>query len=57
VKNIEVDLDYFESYIFTDSEGNENLSLSESLKNVSLYWEKQLLEKESRIYTYYITKE
>ena len=57
VKNIEVDLNHFESYIFTDPEGNVNLSLSESLKNVSLYWEKQLLEKESRIYTYYITKE
>ena len=57
VKNIEVDLDHFESYIFTDPKGNVNLSLSESLKNVSLYWEKQLLEKESRIYTYYITKE
>ena len=57
VKNIEVDLDHFESYIFTDPKGNVNLSLSESLKNVSLYWEKQLIEKESRIYTYYITKE
>jgi hypothetical protein len=57
VDNIEVNLDYFDSYIFTDPKGNVNKSLSESLKNVSLYWEQQLLEKESRIYTYYITKE
>jgi len=57
VANIEVDLDHFESYIFTDPKGNINKSLSESLKNVALYWEKQLLEHESRIYTYYITKE
>ena len=57
VDNIEVNLDHFDSYIFTDPKGNVNKSLSESLKNVSLYWEQQLLEKESRIYTYYITKE
>lgn len=57
VDNIDVNLDYFDSYIFTDPKGNVNKSLSESLKNVSLYWEQQLLEKESRIYTYYITKE
>lgn len=57
VENIEINLDHFESYAFTDPNGNLNKSLSESLKNVSLYWEKQLLKNESRIYTYYITKE
>ena len=57
VDDIEVNLDHFESYDFTDPKGNVNKSLSESLKNVALYWEKQLLENESRIYTYYLTKE
>lgn len=57
VDDIELNLNHFESYIFTDPKGNVNKSLSESLKNVALYWEKQLLENESRIYTYYLTKE
>lgn len=57
VDDIGLNLNHFESYVFTDPKGKVNKSLSESLKNVALYWEKQLLENESRIYTYYLTKE
>jgi hypothetical protein len=57
VSDLSLNLSLLDEYIFMDPQGNPNMSLSESLKNVSLYWEKQLLNHESRIYTYYLTKE
>jgi len=56
VDAIELNTNRLNSFRFTDPKGKENSSLSESLINVARHWEQHLLEKESRIYTYYLTK-
>ena len=57
VSDLSLNYSLLDEYVFMDPQGNANTSLKESLRNVSLYWEKQLLNHESRIYTYYLTKE
>lgn len=56
VSEIHENLDKFDEFDFIDPNGNSNSSLSESLKTVAKFWKKYLLESESRLYTYYITK-
>ena len=57
VTDVELNLELLDSYEFIDPTGTPNKSLSESLKNLALYWERKLLEKNSNLYTYYLIKE